>query len=143
MKKPYTGILAEPNSGPLSPLDLMERLVALAKHYDVEPLGPNALMLAFKLATDHVPGFQIKPSMPSGRKPDVVKDCVILVALFRAEEEGQSVSKAARHLAVKHSDWGIEAETIRQRYYSMKSAQKSPAGRRRLLRVVKLLRLLN
>lgn len=104
MKKPYTGILAEPMSGPPSPLDLMERLVALAKHYDVEPLGPNGLALAFELAVDHVPGFQVKPRPPirglaGGRKSDVTKDIVILGELFRAEEEGRSVSAAARHLA--------------------------------------------
>ena len=115
--------------------------------YDVEPLGPNGLALAFELAVDHVPGFQVKPRPPirglaGGRKSDVTKDIVILGELLRAEEEGRSVSAAARHLADRCPEWGITDKTIRQRYYKMKSAQKSAAGQRQLLRVIDTLRLI-
>ncbi len=149
-RKPYTGILKEPIDalGPEGMLQMVERLVALAEHYEVGPLGPNALDLALKLAMDHVPGFQFKTKPPirglaGGRKPDVTKDIVILAALFQADEAGENISKAARDLARKHPDWAMGAGAIRQRYYSMKNAKMSAAGRRRLLRVVDTLRLID
>ena len=149
-RKPYTGILKEPIDalGPEGMLQMVERLVALAEHYEVGPLGPNALDLALKLAMDHVPGFQFKKQGPSirglagGRKPDVIKDIVILAALGRADMADENVSKAARHLASTHPDWAMGAEAIRQRYLSMKS-KKNASGRRRWLRVVDTLALID
>ena len=148
-RKPYTGILKEPmdRHGPEGMLQLVERLVALAEHYEVDPLGPNALSLVVELARDHVPGFQFKtkPSirgLAGGRKPDVTKDIVILTTLFRADEAGESVAQAARDLADNHPDWGINEGAIRNRYQRMKFPKNS-ADRRRILRVVDTLALID
>ncbi len=149
-KKPYTGVLDEPLPPSATPADYLERVMALGEHYGVEVVGPNAepLTLALKLAHDHVQGFQFKKPGPSirgladGRKPDVTKDIVILAALGRADMADENVSKAARHLASTHPDWAMGAEAIRQRYLSMKS-KKNASGRRRLLRVVDTLALID
>ncbi len=139
-RKPYTGILKEPIDalGPEGMLQMVERLVALAEHYEVGPLGPNALDLALKLAMDHVPGFQFKKQGPSirglagGRKPDVIKDIVILAALGRADMAGEKVSEAAQDLADKHPDWDMKPGSIRRRYLRMKTGKDEGDQHRRL-----------
>ena len=139
-RKPYEGILREPmrlerRYGGV--VQLVERLLALMDHYDL-PLDfrdGNIVKLLLALAHDRVPGFRFnKPVLLKDTR--VVTDLIILVDLGKAEESGKSINNAARLLADKHPDWGLQASSIRQRYYRLKKAGPE------LVRVRKLLSLM-
>ena len=95
----------------------------------------NLLDLVLALPKDNVPGFRFKKPVLL-KDTRVTTDLIIFVDLGKAEEGGKSVNNAARLLAQKHPDWGLQASSIRQRYYRLKKAGPE------LERVLRLLSLL-
>ncbi len=100
--KPYTGQLAERvpdlswTEEEVWPL-LVQRLELLFDHYDI-PIGDTDApdmwaKLAFELACDHVPGFQLAESR--GARPYPVDDDVtIYMALSAAKDRGKNIAQA-------------------------------------------------
>ncbi|MCH8113117.1 MAG: hypothetical protein IH905_14385 [Proteobacteria bacterium] len=137
--KSYTGILKEPMRLPrktvLGPtleeqnaqsmVAFLDRVVALFKHYGIDPKKDNAWSdLAVSLARDHVPGFQYdgrKPGAPNKRAGDDVR-IYFRVKLLVAE--GQSISNACRIIEKRGVVKDLKWSAIRQRYYDLLKKDK-------------------
>lgn len=81
-----------------------ERLLALFKHYGIDPLRDGAdIRLAAALASDHVPGFQrIDGSAPRAGRPSKWqgdKSLELLADVWALEAKGLTASAACRTLA--------------------------------------------
>ena len=126
----------DPNkSVPENVLSTLEAMVALADHYGIETGPERWFILAWRLATDYVPGFARR--RPQGRKPQpnqAAFDVMLVIELFKAEQAGKSVKNAARLLAKKPGTFqGKNPNTLRDRYYLLKDSNSVEGKRAREL----------
>lgn len=88
------------------------------------------------LAMEREPGLKPFPPLNSqGGRPrgnGLVKDAMIIAALFKAESAGKSVSAAAHHLAATETFKGMKPGSIRARYYKLKSPKTAEDARNKL-----------
>lgn len=139
-KPKFKGVLSQPMTLDGGPRQYIERFIALKEHYGVsDPSDASTMEVLLCLARDCVPGFRFEKNRSPGYD---AKDIIIYVELMNADEQGKSVNSAARNLANKHPEWGLKAESIRQRFLEMKHWKKTARGQKRVVKMVKLLNLL-
>ncbi len=139
-KPKFEGVLSEPMSLGGGPRQLIERFIALKERYGVSDSSDASTMkILMCLAHECVPGFRFEKNRSSGLD---YKDIIIFVELTKADEQRKSVSNAAQFLENKHPEWGLKAESIRQRFMDMKHWKKTGRGQKRFAKMVKLLNLL-
>lgn len=148
-KKAYTGALREPLPPTDTKLSLAGRTlkiaaVALPKmntlldHYSIpRDAEEKWFVLAFALATEHVPGF--RQNKKAGSKPTkTTEDLILFIELHGAEEEGRSVQNEVRLLVKRRGRfYGRSEKALRQRYYLLKNP--STPESQRMQRLVALL----
>lgn len=127
LQKTYSGLLSSPEQDEKNKKkdeeanrsQFGERLLALFKHYGIDPLREGAdIRLAAALASDHVPGFQrIDGSAPrAGRhsKWQGDKSLELLADVWALEAKGHTASAACRTLAA-NSQYGEPGKKIAHR----------------------------
>ena len=127
MKKPYSGILAEqfPADQKFGPHHFLERIVELAKHYEIDVSGKQSdgtnswMELAFRLAEDHVPGFQRKKTAGAGKKwlpPDM---WILVSQVMEMKGRGVGINNACIILAKRneYKERGLSADALRSQFY--------------------------
>ncbi len=144
-RKPYQGVLRRRLPSPLdTPMDEWlfaqhERFVALAEHYGLDWRAPDVgLSLAYKLAQDHVEGFQIKKK-PGGKSPpgQAALDVALFVEVWKAQEEGRPASSAYRRIAKRRRQRGLHVTEAALRKRCSVLMKKGPATQRMLHAIVR------
>ena len=102
---------------------LLNRLAALLDHYGIEgglEEPGNGWKLAMALASDHVPGFQSR-AKPGAKPKSGADDALLVVAIIQGVRAGKSINETCQHLSKRPPFKGKSAETLRDRYYMLRS----------------------
>ena len=100
---------------------MRQRFDALFEHYGIDPIQPTAWhQLAFELAKDHVPGFQVlsEPKRGRGGEPrQIFTDHDLCLDVLRYVAQGRNVTEASIFLVKKPAYKGELATTLERRFY--------------------------
>ncbi len=139
-KRKYEGILAQPMGAGDGDDAYWERVVALAKHYDVDLAGElGRFKLALALAQDHVPGFQFQKQEMTIKKAQIgARDLMLAVEMSIRINKGLSANRASEIVSKARPELGLTAQALRQRFMSLSNLNGPDRGgaRANLFRVL-------